>query len=149
MDAKAARVPSCERAGAGARESANSLNAGVCVTSAEISRKPAPAPAAATSALVSKASRDPSPLMVGLRLIVPGCVCVTRRTPSSCELTRATGRQRETEKITAKAQRLRSEGTPDLLYARRGERLAGHLPGQRLTANCPKGTSHEADGARV
>jgi hypothetical protein len=39
-----------------------------------------------------------------------------------------TRRQTEMEKRTAKAQRLRSEGTPDLLYVRRGERLAGHLP---------------------
>ncbi len=75
MEAKAARAPSCERAGAGARASANSLNVGACVVSAETSLKPAPAPTPARSALVSKAMRDPSPLMVGLRLMEPGRVC--------------------------------------------------------------------------
>jgi hypothetical protein len=81
--AKATREPSCETAGAGAREAASCccVNVGAD-TFAETKRKPGGPPSVA--AVVSKTTRRPSPLSDGLRLSVACGVKVTRRSDGFC-----------------------------------------------------------------
>jgi hypothetical protein len=84
VDANATRAPSCDSAGAAARDKAiceNTVAAGA--RSARIARKAVRPALPATSSVYSKAATRPSPLTDGFRLIAASVVLVMRRRTAS------------------------------------------------------------------